>query len=141
MCTRKIYEYKSVVTIGDTNCTQNMYFLNFFKLQGIVRELWVRDCVEGGLVDLSKGLLLITRDANCKFIKDFYLYNNIIVRLQMTKIENTNTELRFRFYNADTSDLHSEGYQTIVFADSTHKLIRIPENWKAAINTYSDFNN
>lgn len=141
MSDRKIYEYKSVVTIGDTNCTQNMYFLNFFKLQGIVRELWVKDCVENSLVDLSNGLVLITRYASCKFLKDFYLYNNVIVRLQFTKLENTNAELRFRFINADTSELHAEGFQTIVVADNTHKPKRIPENWRNAINTYSDFSN
>ncbi len=42
----KTYEYRTTVTIGDTNLLQNMYFTNVFKLQGIFRELWVRDCVE-----------------------------------------------------------------------------------------------
>ena len=62
----KVYEYRTTVTIGDTNLLQNMYFHNFFKLQGIARELWVKDCVKDGISDLHKGMVLITREA--KFI-------------------------------------------------------------------------
>lgn len=49
------FEYKSTVTIGDTNVMKNMYFLNFFKLQGIARELWVKSAVDGGGRRFSTG--------------------------------------------------------------------------------------
>ena len=45
----KIYEYRTTVTIGDTNLLQHMYFVQFFTLQGITRDLWVKECVQGGL--------------------------------------------------------------------------------------------
>jgi len=130
------YEYKTTVTIGDTNAMQNMYFLNFFKLQGIVRELWVKDCVNGGLEDLSNGLLLITKDAKCDFIKDFFLYDEITVKYYFSKIGRTNASLVFEYYNTRNKELHAQGNQTIVFADHTHKVIKMPENWREAVEKY-----
>lgn len=132
----KYYEYRTTVTIGDTNVMQNMYFLNFFKLQGIVRELWVKDCVENGLVDLANGLMLITKNAECEFKKDFFLYDEILVKFSISKIEKTNCQIRFQFINYKNNDIHAEGTQRIVFADSAHKIVPIPDNWKAAISQY-----
>ncbi|HFD32237.1 MAG TPA: acyl-CoA thioesterase [Gammaproteobacteria bacterium] len=132
----KIFEYKSTVTIGDTNALQNMYFLNFFKLQGIVRELWVKKHVKNGFQDLASGMVLITKDARCNFIKDFFLFDEMIVKLNFTKIGKTNTRLNFEFFHAKTKELHARGSQTIVFADHQHKVIKIPDNWELAIKQY-----
>ncbi len=132
----KIYEYKTTVTIGDTNALQNMYFLNFFKLQGIVRELWVKKHVKNGFQDMANGMMLITKDARCNFMKDFYLFDDIIVKLNFTKIVKTNTRLNFEYFNAKTKELHARGSQTIVFADHQHNVIKIPDNWEQAIKQY-----
>lgn len=132
----KVFEYKTTVTIGDTNAMQNMYFLNFFKLQGIVRELWVKNSVENGLADLANGMILITKDARCNFKKDLFLYDDVTVKFYFTKIKKTNMRLNFQFFNSKTDELHAEGNQTVVFADNQHKVIMIPDNWKDAINTY-----
>lgn len=132
----KVFEYKTTVTIGDTNVLQNMYFLNFFKLQGIVRELWVKNSVENGLVDLANGMILITKDARCNFKKDLFLYDDVTVKFYFTKIKKTNMRLNFQFFNSQTDELHAEGNQTVVFADKQHKIITIPDNWKDAINQY-----
>jgi acyl-CoA thioesterase FadM len=129
------YEYKTTVTIGDTNAMQNMYFLNFFKLQGIIRELWVKDCVTDGFNDLANGMLLITKDAQCDFIKDFFLYDEIKVVCYFSQINRTNVGLVFEYYS-NTGELHAKGSQTIVFADHTHKIIKIPDNWRSATETY-----
>lgn len=135
----KIYTHASIVTLGETSSLQHMYFHEFFKLAGVTRELWVKDCVSGGVEDFGTRLALITRDATCAFKKDFFLYDPVRVELQFTAIQRTNTTLRFRFRHGETNELHAEGCQTIVFADAKKKITRIPENWKAAIYDYGDF--
>lgn len=90
----------------------------------------------GGVEDLAQGMLLITKDAHCDFIKDFYLYDDIIVKLTFSRKANTNATICFSFYHADTNELHAKGYQTIVFADHEHKIIKMPPNWKAAIESF-----
>jgi len=132
----KVYEYRTRVTIGDTNLLQNMYFLNFFKIQGIARELWVNERVENGAESLRNGLVLITRSAQMRFIKDFFLYERILVHVQVRNIREVRAELVFKFYNESTMELHAEGYQEIVFANSDHKICRMPENFKKAAIEY-----
>jgi acyl-CoA thioesterase FadM len=132
----KIFEYKTTVTIGDTNALQNMYFLNFFKLQGIVRELFVKKRIKNSLQDLANGMVLITKDARCNYYKDFFLFDDITVKLNFTKIGKTNTRLNFQYFNSKTKELHANGSQTIVFADHQHKVMKIPDHWRDAINLH-----
>jgi len=132
----KTFEYKTTVTIGDTNAMQNMYYLNFFKLQGIVRELFVKKNVKSGFQDLINGMLLITKDARCNFKKDFFLYDDITVKLNFTKIRKTSIRANFDFVHSKTKELHATGSQTIVFADNQHNVIKIPDNWADAAKQF-----
>lgn len=132
----KTYLYDTTVTIGDTNVMQNMYYANAFKLSGIVRELWIRDCVENFGETLADGTLLITKNAFCEYKKSFYLYDNVRVELQFSNLRAASVNLEFRFYKKGTRDLHMIAGQTVVFADRNHKISRIPANFLAAFRAY-----
>jgi len=133
----KIYEYRTTVTIGDTNLLQHMYFVRFFTLQGVTRDLWVKECVPGGLESIRDGLVLITKNAQCEYKKDFFLYDKVLVRMQIRNMRGASVELAFQFYNEETMALHAEGSNEIVFANSSHRVCRIPENFRAAGKEYS----
>jgi enediyne core biosynthesis thioesterase len=133
----KIYEYRTTVTIGDTNLLQHMYFVQFFTLQGITRDLWVKEVVKGGLDSIREGLVLITRSAQCEYKKDFFLYDKVLIQMQIRNIRGASVELFFKFYNEDTMELHAEGTNEIVFANSNHRVCRIPENFRTAGMEYS----
>lgn len=126
------YEYKTIVTIADTNLYQHMDFKNYFDLQGIVRGLWVKDAVANGIDCMMNSVFLITKSAHCDFIKDFYLFDEILVRMQVKNIKHVSTEIVFLYLHSQTMELHAKGYQRIVFADKNHKICRIPENFKKA---------
>ena len=133
----KIYEYRTTVTIGDTNLLQHMYFVQFFTLQGITRDLWVQECVPGGIESIRDGLVLITKNAQCEYKKDFYLYDRVLVHMQIQNMRGASTEIVFKFYNEATMELHAEGTNEIVFANSSHRVCRIPENFRNAGKEYS----
>jgi len=133
----KIYEYRTTVTIGDTNLLQHMYFVHFFTLQGITRDLWVKECVPGGLDAIRDGLVLITKNAMCEYKKDFFLYDRVLVQMQTRNIRGASVELVFRFLKEDTMELHAEGTNEIVFANSSHRICRIPPNFRNAGLEYS----
>jgi len=133
----KIYEYRTTVTIGDTNLLQHMYFVHFFTLQGITRDLWVKECVPGGLDAIRDGLVLITKNAMCEYKKDFFLYDRVLVQMQIRNIRGASVELVFRFLKEDTMELHAEGTNEIVFANSSHRICRIPPNFRNAGLEYS----
>lgn len=134
----KIYEYRTTVTIGDTNLLQHMYFVHFFTLQGITRDLWVKEIVQDGLESIKNGLVLITKNAQCEYKKDFHLYDKVLVRMQIRNLRGASTELVFKFYNEATMELHAEGTNEIVFANSRHRICRIPENFRNAGMEYSE---
>ena len=129
----KEYVYKACVTIGDTNILQNMYFANHFRIAGTVRELWVRDCVKNFQESLQGDLVLGTRRATCEYYHDFFLYDEIIVKMQFAWIKNVSTEIIFKFYSGRFKDPCAVAYQTIVFLNRSHELIPIPENFRQAI--------
>jgi acyl-CoA thioesterase FadM len=133
----KIYEYRMTVTIGDTNLLQHMYFAQFFTLQGITRDLWLKEAVQGGVDSIKNGLALITKNAQCEYKKDFYLYDKVLVRMQIRNMRGASVELVFQFYNEETMELHAEGTNEIVFANSSHRICRIPENFRNAGKEYS----
>lgn len=132
----KAYEYRTTVTIGDTNLLQHMYFVHFFALQGITRDLWVKEVVPGGLESIKNGLVLITRSAHCEYKRDFYLYDKVLVRMQIRSLRNASGVLVFKFYNEATMELHAEGTHEIVTAKN-HGICRIPENFRNAAMEYS----
>lgn len=132
----RVYVHKSVVTIGDTDLMQGMYFINYLKLEAVTRELWMMDCVPGYLEDLANGLVLLTRETTCRFLKGFRLNDTINVQLQFTNITRSSFELRFQHVIEGSRALHAEGFQTVVCADRDNKVTKIPENWKAAILEY-----
>jgi len=132
----KTYEYRTTVTIGDTNLLQHMYFVHFFTLQGITRDLWVKEVVDGGLDSIKNGLVLITKNAQCEYKKDFFLYDRVLIRMQIRNIRGASVELVFKFFNEKTMELHAEGTNEIVFARNS-RICRIPENFKNAGIEYS----
>lgn len=132
-----IYKYYTTVTLGDTNVMQNMYFGNAFKLTGIVRELWIRDCVEDFSATLSSGALLFTKEASCEFKKSFYLFDDIEIHLQFCNIRSASADLVFSFYKKGTNYLHAIARQTVVFADQNQKITRIPANFLNSFRAYS----
>jgi acyl-CoA thioesterase FadM len=125
----EVYTHHSVVTIGDTNLLQNMYFANYFKLAGTARELWLRQHVPEVQAFLSQGLVLITKNASCEFFHDFYLFDSVRLELWFEALKRSSIEVHFAFFHNETGKLHALGVQTIVIADATHKPCSIPQGF------------
>jgi acyl-CoA thioesterase FadM len=126
------FDYTTTVTIGDVDSMESMYFAHFFRLQGITRELWVRQAVANSDRLLRDGLLLITRSATCNYHLHFRLFDPVVCRMQIRNVRNASSDLVFRFVHGTTGALHAEGSQTIAFADRSGRLCRIPPQFREA---------
>lgn len=129
---RKPYVYKTTITFGDTDCFRSVYFLNYLKIAGVVRELWVRDCVPNFGQHLEKGLLLITRNVSCDFIKPLFVFDVIRCEMTVERLRITSAELVFHFYKDSTNELHAVGRHKIVLADDSQKLCPMPKDFHEA---------
>lgn len=131
----KTFKMDHIVSIGDTNLLGNMYFSNFFQLQGKIRELWVRNNVLNLNIILPQ-IILVTKEAKNHFIKDFYLFDEVEIHTYFINKNKASVDLFFLFFNKNTKELHSYGSQVIVFADRNHKICRIPKDFDNAIDLF-----
>lgn len=130
------FEHHTTITLGDTDHTQAVYFTHFFKLQGIVRELWVLQAVSHAERHLREGLVLLTRSASCDYHRRLKLFDPLLCRMQIRNLGQASAELVFRFYHATTGELHAEGVQRVAFAGADGRICRMPEDFRRAALAY-----
>jgi acyl-CoA thioesterase FadM len=121
--------------IGDTTCTGLLDFDRYFSLQGRARELFVCKHVPNAGFDMAHGVVPITRDASIQAHRPVALFESVICRLTFSPPRSTSIGLCFEFFR-DAQTLVAAGYQTIVFADAAHRLVRIPSHWRQAAEAF-----
>jgi acyl-CoA thioesterase FadM len=121
-----------VATLGKTNATANVYFVEYFSLQGMVRELWVKQCVPNAMRHFASGLTLSTKAAHCEFRKPFFLFDTMLCRMHIEKLQRVSARLVFNYYNEKDMQLCAFGWQTIVFKDQHRKTCRMPDDFRVA---------
>ena len=121
-----------IVTLGKTNATQNVYFAEFFSLQGVVRELWVKECVQNSVQYFSQGLLISTKSAHCDFKKPFYCFDTILCRMHIEELQRVSAKLVFEFCHDQTQECHVTGWQVVVFKDQQRRTCRMPDDFRQA---------
>jgi enediyne core biosynthesis thioesterase len=129
------FDYKKLVTIGDTNAMQNVYFAEYFQLQGLVREHWLHECVPNSVQHLSSGLILSTKSAHCEFRKPFYVFDTILCRMHIEDLGSVSAKLVFEYYDEESASLNAFGWQRVVFKDARRKTCRMPEDFSTAAKT------
>lgn len=126
------YDYRKVISMGDTNAMGNVYFAEYFKLQGVVREMWVKECVPNGLEHFARGLILSTKSAHCEYRKPFFLFDTVLCRMHIEDLRRVSAKLAFDFYHAETMARQAFGWQVVVFKDAQRKTCRAPEEFLLA---------
>lgn len=132
------FDYTTTATIGDTDVMQGVYFAHFFKIQGTVRELWVRQAVRDSEQLLRDGLLILTRHASCDYHRHFRLFDPIACRMQIRNLRPASAELVFRFHHGVTGALHAEGLQQVAFAEASGRICRMPDEFREAALLYAE---
>lgn len=130
------FDYETTITIGDTDLMQAVYFAHFFKLQGVVRELWVLNAVENSLRHLRDGVVLVTRSASCDYHRNLHLFDRVLCRMQIRNLKQASADLVFRFQHAVTGALHAEGLQRIVFMDRSGRIRKMPADFRDSALKY-----
>lgn len=118
--------YEHTVTMGDTNAMGNFYFENYFKLQGTVRETWLKIHAVDFLNEYKDNSIFSTKSAQCDFSIPFFLYDDIIVSLRFSELRRTSIKLNFEFFLKGQNEIRAQGWQTIVFKNNDRKTSRMP---------------
>ncbi len=140
--TSKIFVYHHRILFNETNAAGGVvYFSNYSKWQGMMRELWFVDVVEDWkdiMIASSTGKLnMITVEEHSHFIKHAYFGDRLEMQLRMTNAKSYSFEMIFLIYNDTTKELLYEGMQKLAFDDFKGKFIPIPNTMKNCVLEYS----
>lgn len=131
-----VFEYEYTVTMGDVNAMGNCYFLKYFELQGHVRELWFKLHVRDYQTVLKQHVLS-TRSAHCDFKVPFFLYDTIVIRMQMNNLQRVSVSMLYEFYRKGSEQLHASGEQVLVCKDTARKTCRMPKALSDAFRQFT----
>lgn len=125
-----LYTHKEVVTLGITNCMQNVTHYQFDVLFGYLREKWALENVNGLLQGLGKTLNLETTETHKYLKKSFYVGDPIVINLYVQSVEEASFILSADFIHSGTQFVHTTMSQKIVSTDTSGKICRLPEALK-----------
>jgi len=124
----KTFKYERTIHLSDTNMFGSVYFASFFNLQGEAREEFLQHFMAndfGRFIEQRYGI--VTVDAYCKYYAPLFLYDNIVVKLQVTKLKRTKFQIQFETERHSDKLVAATGKQWIGFTNAEGKPIAIPD--------------
>lgn len=124
-----VYVHEAVATVGDTDCFQNMNFLNHLRISAATRELWIREHLPDWRRFLNGELILITASVTCHYSRQFRLFDPIRCELSVRKLGRATAELIFRFRHAQTLAVHASAWHRVTFMDPKGHIRPMPQDF------------
>ncbi|HEX7685392.1 MAG TPA: thioesterase family protein [Trinickia sp.] len=118
----KTFHHVIDIYLKDSNAFMNTYFARYFEWQGICRERWFFECIDGNL--LGTGGSFVTKRAHQEYVQETFPFQRVDCYLNTVKVRQCSAYLLFRFY-VDGRPV-SMGYQQILFAGPDKRIRRFP---------------
>lgn len=131
---KKTFRHTIDICLKDSNAYGNTYFSRYFEWQGVCREQWFFQCICSDMLQ-SEGVF-ITKCAHQDYAHETFPFQKVECSLNVYNIKQCSFNLVFRFYIE--GKLISSGYQQIVFANHSKKIIRLPKKVIEEIKKYED---
>lgn len=112
----RAYEYRHIVGFEDTNLVGNVYYANYVRWQGRVREMFLRDHAPEVLTALGQGLSLVTTRVACEYYAELFAFDEVIIRMRADAITQNRVTMQYDYLRANASgalDLVARGEQQI----------------------------
>lgn len=108
---------RHVVTFEETNVVGNVYFVNYLRWQGQVRETFLYQRVPGVADEMECGLRLVTTRCACEFYLELAVFDEVEIRMTLERQEQNRVALAFDYMRTSrgTEELVARGSQEIAF--------------------------
>ena len=135
----KYFEYRFQVSFEETNVVGNVYFSNYFVWQGKCRESFLAKYAPKVLEDFSKGHGMITKESNCVFHNESFAFDNLLIKMNLDKINRTAISMNFNYYREEADELvHlATGKQSTIWASPNQKISMLPDYLYDAVKAFS----
>lgn len=117
--------YNFNFTLKDTTPYGNVYFSRVFDIQGIAREMALK---QTGLLSVLHDYKMITKEASNKYIKECEPFVDYEAECVISKIGKAHFIFEIEIRDQKTGEIHSKGWQKICFAKNG-KLVAIPDEF------------
>ena len=94
----RYYEYRHVVTFGETNLVGNVYYTHHLDWQGRCRELFLRHHAPDVVEDLSSHFSLATVRCECEYLAELMVFDEVIVRMRLAELVQNRITLAFEYW-------------------------------------------
>jgi enediyne biosynthesis thioesterase len=133
---RRWFEYRHLVTFGDTNTAGSVYFANYFAWQGECRERLLAQFYPEFTSDLKQGFGMTTEFARQDFFSEAALFDQIVVRLTITALTRSRIEFEFEFVREQDGRLLGRGAQAVIWTNPQHRPSLMPDKLYEAAAHY-----
>src|SRR3989338_6815700 len=137
----KEFTYKHTVYLNETNAMGGVvYFANFVKWQGVVREEFFIKAFpswkEVMMLVMGGSANMITVEEHSKFKRHAMFGDTIVIKLQTANLKKCSFDMIFRMYRNNQDELIYEGWKRVTFDDYKGNFIPIPEPFRETILEY-----
>ena len=133
---RRWFEYRHLVTFGDTNTAGSVYFANYFAWQGECREKLLAQFYPEFAHDLKHGFGMNTEYAQQHFFSEAALFDHLVIRLTVTALTRSRIEFEFEFLREPDGKLLGRGQQAVIWTNAQHHPSLMPDKLYAATAGY-----
>jgi enediyne core biosynthesis thioesterase len=107
----RIYEYKHVVSLEETNVVRNVYFAHYFRWQGLCRERFLLEHAPSVARSLGEDLVLVTTRCTCDFLEELQAFDEVTIRMLLRDIDSFRISMDFEYLRG--GNLVAKGFQQI----------------------------
>jgi enediyne core biosynthesis thioesterase len=124
---RRWFDYRHLVTFGDTNTAGSVYFAKYFVWQGECREKLLAQFYPEFVNDLRQGFYMITEFAHQDFLGEATLFDQLVIRLTVVALTRSRIEFEFEFVREQDGKLLARGRQAVLWTNQQHRPSLMPD--------------
>jgi len=134
----KIFTYKHTVYFHETNSMGGVvYFSNYVKWQGMVREAFllqaVPECKDIMQAVIAGKVNMITVEEHSRFIQHAFFGDEITIEIYATEIRKLSFNIIFQMKRGASTTVIYTGWQKLAFDDFKGNFIPIPDGLLKAV--------
>jgi enediyne biosynthesis thioesterase len=111
----RAYEHYHIIGLEETNLTGNVYFVNHFRWQGRVREMFLSEYAPSVFEQLGNGLAMVTTRSSCEYLAELNALDRIRIRMRLVEIIQNRVTMTFEYWRCrpEGDQLAAKGEQQI----------------------------
>jgi enediyne core biosynthesis thioesterase len=109
------------VSFEETNVVGNVYYVNYLRWQGRVRELFLKQNAPEILAEIQSGLALVTTRCSCDFFAELAPFDEVIIRMRLMAVAQNRISMAFEYWRPKSNgeELVARGEQEVACMSRT----------------------